>query len=430
MKYKLLALINDAPDAPDWSILDLQHPAVVWVKSYYDTYGALPTPQLFATECLEPGEQPIATAPWKYYVKEALDVRFVQEATKYLEGFNKSYSADPKKAILALRDSFTKLNEPTKQIEPADIAAQTKERWERFALKQSARIKIGIEPFDEASGGVNPDEEFLVIGARLGQGKSLIVHKVALAIAMQGLNVGIYSGEMTEWEVGARIDTWLTHISNYGLSRGRLTDYAAQEAAYAAEVKGLIKVITPRHLGRIAQPSDLRTFVKERNLSVLVIDQLSLMQPDGQQYKEMHQQYAALSLQLKALQQELRIPIIAVTQLNRGAQEQEITAANISGSDRVGQDATCILSLERKDGELIIKVIKARSFRVPDKGWTFTWDIDTGVLAPITTAIDAVNARKAAAKKADAEAAKVVPQAGSAPTEYGRGEEDDDPGLD
>ena len=89
MKYKLLALLTDRPDDIDWSVLDLNHPAVKWVQEYYNHYGSLPTLQLFAEECLEPGEQPIATAPWSYYEREHSDLPFVPEATKHSEQLNK-----------------------------------------------------------------------------------------------------------------------------------------------------------------------------------------------------------------------------------------------------------------------------------------------------------------------------------------------------
>lgn len=407
MKYKLLALLTDRPDDVNWSVLDVNHPAVKWVQDYHKHYGSLPTLQLFADECLEPGEQPLATAPWSYYEREHADLVFVQDATKHLEQFNKDYADDPKKAILLLRDHFAKLSEPVDTTQPADIAKQTAERWERFSLKKGARIKIGIQPFDDATGGISPDDEYLIISARLGSGKSFIGQKFALEMAKQGLNVGLYSGEMSEYEVGARIDTWLTHVSNWDLTRGKIKDATEQIQAYEEQVPGKILVLTQHHLQHIAKPSDMRRFAKENGLSVLVIDQLSLMQPDGHISTDSTQNFANLSMQLKVLQQELRIPIIALSQLNREAQGADPTAANISGSDRIGQDATIILALTKKDNELVIAVTKGRSFKMPKKGWTFTWDVDTGVLSYQETGIDAILAKKDAAKKADKVASQI-----------------------
>ena len=407
MKYELLALLTDRPDDIDWSILDLTSPAVLWVKGYYEDFGTLPTLELFAQECLDEGEKPISTAPWSYYVREAHNVQFVQEATKYLEIFNRTYADDPQKAILALRDQFAKLNEPNSVLQPADIAAQTKERWERFGLRHGSRIKTGLVPFDEASGGLSPDDEFMILSARLGQGKSFILHFIALEMAKQGLNVGLYSGEMSEDEVGSRIDTWLTHVSNFDLTRGKFASSDDQVAAYAEQVPGKILVITPKHLGHNAAPADLRKFCKDNLISVMLIDQLSLMQPDGRLSAESHENFAALSMQLKTLQQELRIPFVAVSQLGRAAQQEEVNAAHIAGSDRIGQDATIVLSLERKDNELTIKVLKARSFKRPERGWTFTWDINLGVLTQQVLALDSIHASQAAATAQDVHAANL-----------------------
>ena len=99
MKNELLALLTDRPVEVDWSILDPTHPAVQWTKEYYDNYLSLPTLELFIEECLPEGESAIALAPWSYYVKQEKDVKFVEEASKYLEQFNNDYLNDPKKAI-------------------------------------------------------------------------------------------------------------------------------------------------------------------------------------------------------------------------------------------------------------------------------------------------------------------------------------------
>ena len=408
MKNELLALLTDRPDDIDWSILDCSHPAVQWTKDYEDLYGSLPTLELFAEECLPDGEKPMALAPWSYYVKQEMDLRFVQNATGYLEAFNTKYTTDPKKAILELREQFEKLSEPSNRMNPVDVFESLEERWAKFSKNKGRGIRTGIEPFDEASGGLNPEDEFLILSARLGMGKSFLAHFIALNMAMQGLNVGIYSGEMTEDQVGARIDTWLTHVSNWNLTKGRLSSgLAEQKKAYIERVPGKILVLTAKQLGRPAQPSDIRKFVREQNLTAIIIDQLSLMNPDGRQYQDMHQQFGAISTQLRVLQQLLRIPFIAVSQLNRAAEGQEVSAANLSGADKIGQDATAVLVAERtKDkSELTIKCVKAREYAVPPKGWSFTWDIDTGVLSFMKTALDGIKAKSKAAKKSDAIAA-------------------------
>ena len=80
-----------------------------------------------------------------------------------------------------------------------------------------------------------------------------------------------------------------------------------------------------------------------------------------------------------------------------------------------------ILALGRKDDVLKIKVLKARSFRIPDSPWEFTWDIDKGILEPRLSAMDAVRAKVAQANAR--QAAKQAATATATPVET---EEDDE----
>ena len=81
-------------------------------------------------------------------------------------------------------------------------------------------VKTGFAELDKLIGGWERQEELATIAARPGVGKSWILLKCAVAAVEQGLNVGIYSGEMSERKVGYRFDTLISHISNYGITKG------------------------------------------------------------------------------------------------------------------------------------------------------------------------------------------------------------------
>ena len=63
--------------------------------------------------------------------------------------------------------------------------------------------------------------------------------------------------------------------------------------------------------------------------------------------------------------------------------------------------AVLVIERSKDKTEVTIKCAKAREYAVPPKGWSFTWDIDTGVLSYMKTAIDGIKAKSNAAKKAD-----------------------------
>lgn len=395
----VLALLNDAPVDVDFSLFT-DSDQKLFIRSYYDTERSLPTLDLFCLRFNLVDEK--VKGPWSYYRKELQDRKFVKEALPILKEFNLHYESEPYRATIELRDGLVKLSTPTTSVVPVSVV-KDRSRFERFRSDKGGRILTGIKPLDDVSGGLSCKDEFMIISARLGIGKSWIAHSMAHSMANDGHIVGIYSGEMSEDEVGARFDSFTSHISNFSLTRGNDIDLTEHNEALD-KIKGDLLVLTPTQLQHNARPSDLRRFVKDYNLDVLFIDQLSLMEPDGMRGGADYERKALLSYQLKSLQQELRIPIIAVSQLNRGATQQEADASNIAGSDRIGQDATLIIALSRRDTTLKIKVLKARSFKVLDEPWEFMWDIDKGIIEPKLSAIDALTAKIAQAKLKEAEA--------------------------
>ena len=409
------ALLTDRPKDVDLHLLeDSQYKQ--FVMNYFNQFGELPSIKTFENEFNI--ELPKDFAPWQFYADKLKEELFIKEAVPALEQFNDTYASDQTSALLTLRDKLAKLIEPTHEVNSVSIINDTS-RFERFRQTDGQRILTGLKPLDDLSGGLSRKDDFMIISARLGVGKSWVALAIAVNMAVNGYRVGVYSGEMTPDEVGARADSFISHISNFALTRGREIDLT-EHRKKLAEIKGDLYVLHPSQLRRNAQPSDLRRFAKDRQLDCLVIDQISLMMPDGRasQMWSTHERVAELSLQLKTLQQELQIPIVAVNQLNRDAAQQEADASNLAGSDRLGQDATLIVALKKKDDMLQMKILKSRSFRLPDAPLEFTWDIDKGILEPRLSAMDAVRAKVTKAKAVEATKA-LEPAPGEKPSSVG-----------
>lgn len=388
MTERIKALLKDKPVDVDFSLFE-RSPEIGFISDYYVSFGELPPVEVFEKEF--DVVLPEQVAPWIFYESKLKEERFVKQALPALLNFNESYEKDQKAALLKLREQLSSLASPEEKLAPVSIVRDIT-RFDRFRARDNARILTGLAPLDDASGGLAVKEEFMIISARLGVGKSWLAHYIAKSMCEAGRVVGIYSGEMSEDEVGGRFDSLVSHVSNFALTRGREVDLSAHKAVLEG-IEGDMLVLTPKMLKHNARPSDLRKFVKDYNLECLFIDQLSLMEPDGMRGGQDFERKAALSYQLKSLQQELQIPIVAVSQLNRGAVGQEADTSNLAGSDRIGQDATLILALARKEDVLKVKVLKARSFRIPEQPWEFTWDIDKGILEPRLSAMDAVKAK-------------------------------------
>lgn len=245
-------------------------------------------------------------------------------------------------------------------------------------------VRTGFPELDAVLGGWDREEELAVIIARTNKGKSWINLKMALAAAEQGLNVGIYSGEMSERKVGYRIDTLLQHLPNSALIHGSISvrdDYKTYIDNLPSRLKGSIKVLTPKMINGSAGVSALRAFIEKDKLDILFIDQHSLLE-DDRKAKNPVERASNISKDLKNLQVLKRIPIIAVSQQNRTKNDDDsddIDTTQIAQSDRIGQDATVIIGITRdkKDNSLLtLHVVKSRDSVVGNK---LTYKVDFNI---------------------------------------------------
>lgn len=397
-----LQCLNSILDSQDSSLITLNNlddsffsdykEEFKYIKDHIDQYGKVPDKVTF-----------LSTFP-------DFDVIEVKESRNYL--INALYE-DKNKRLLA--STFNKvrnlLNEgkteealsvytsgvdsavQAKHLECVDILKDTSrydaylDRAENF---NKFYVKTGFKELDEIIGGWDRQEELATIAARTNQGKSWLLLKCAIAAAEQGLNVGIYSGEMSERKVGYRIDTLISHISNSGLIKGN-RNYQNEYKKFLDELpnryKGSIKVLTPAMIGGPAGVTALRAFIEKEKLDILCIDQHSLLE-DDRKAKNPVERASNISKDLKNLQVMKKIPIIAVSQQNRNSTENGIGTEHIAQSDRISQDSTIILFFEQKDGVLTLFLVKSRD-SVNMKQLKYAIDLDKGIFTYIPEVDDA-----------------------------------------
>lgn len=272
-------------------------------------------------------------------------------------------------------------------LDSVDILRDTS-RFDRYVEKcndfNKYYVSTGFTELDEIIGGWDRNEELATIAARSGIGKSWLLLFVAVAAAKQGLNVGIYSGEMSEDKVGYRVDTLISHLSNGQIIHGNANVSGAYKEyidKLPTTLKGSIRVLTPAKINGPAGVTALRAFIEKDNLDMLCVDQHSLLE-DDRNAKNPIERAANISRDLKNLQVMKRIPIISVSQQNRASVENGVSTANIAQSDRIAQDSTIILFLEQKDGILTIHLTKSRD-SVNAKDLKYAIDLDKGIFTYI-----------------------------------------------
>ena len=353
-----------------------------YIRTHLDTYGNVPDKESFLAKF--PNFDILSVGETNSYLIDALyqdrNKRFLAKTFNEVRKLLQEGKTDEAMSV------YTRASQDmTKAIhlDSVDIIADTS-RYDDYVDKcrdlSKYYVRTGFRELDELIGGWDRLEELATIVARPGVGKSWILLKVAIAALEQGLRVGIYSGEMSENKVGYRFDTLTSHISNSGLMRGNTSvqnEYKLHIDGLKNRFKGCLKVITPAMINGPAGVTALRAFIEKEKLDILCIDQHSLLE-DDRKARTPVEKAANISRDLKNLQVMKKIPIVAVSQQNRSATDDGPSTANVAQSDRISQDSTVIIFLEKKDGILTLNLVKARD-SVNDKKIHYACDFDKGI---------------------------------------------------
>ncbi len=336
-----------------------------YIKQHYDKYGN--TPDITSFVNTFPNFDIIDVKESNKYL---LDELYKDRKSNYLtSSFNNMRKLIMEEKIDDAEKYLENIinNKPqNNKVKPIDIISNTS-RYNKYVEKcndfSKFYIKTGFPELDKLIGGWDRNEDLVTIAARSGVGKSFLLFKFAVAAAEQGLNVGLYEGEMQSDKVGYRIDTLISHISNSQIIHGGSSiqlDYQKYLTNLRSKIKGSIKILTPNILGGPAGVSDLKNFILNEKLDILCVDQHSLLE-DDRKAKNPVEKASNISKDLKNLQVMTNIPILAVSQQNRNAvNENGAGTEHIAQSDRIAQDSTIILFLDVKDGVMTMKLAKSR----------------------------------------------------------------------
>lgn len=367
-----------------------------FIDEHYSQYKVVPDKATFINKF--PDFQFTEVNETEKYLIQALDEeRTYNKMVPILNNTVAKAKSDSRTAVEYLLNEVSNLSKNT-GFEAIDLVKSADKRLneylERTKHKNKYYVTTGFQELDEIIGGWDRKEEYGVVTARTGKGKSFLISYFALHCAKLGLKVGIYSGEMSDTKLGFRIDTLYSHISNYSIMKG---DKAVEEEYRKSienfkNIEGSIYVCTPQMLDGFATVGKLKAFIEKYNIDILFIDQISLME-DMRNNRVRFEKFESISKDIKSLQVDLQIPIIIAAQLGRGMEKDEDPdTTNIALSDRIAQDATLIISMQRKESTVILQVMKSRDGSSGNKLY-YNWDVDKGIFNWIPAENDALKGK-------------------------------------
>lgn len=258
-------------------------------------------------------------------------------------------------------------------------------------------IASGFHALDRMTSGWQ-NSDLVILAARPAMGKTAFALSMAKNIAVdQNIPVALFSLEMSNVQLINRVIVNTCEIKGEKIKSGQLEDY--EWAQLDNKIKDLIGkpmfVDDTPSLSVFELRTKARRLVKEHGVRLIMIDYLQLMNASGMSFGSRQEEVSTISRSLKGLAKELNIPILALSQLNRGVENRpggENTLdskrpqlSDLRESGAIEQDADMVIFIHRPEyynlnkdengndlrGKAVIIIAKHRNGAVGDVLLTF-----------------------------------------------------------
>ena len=214
-------------------------------------------------------------------------------------------------------------------------------------------VPTGFVDLDGLTNGLHPGQ-MIVIAGRPGLGKSTLGLDIARSASIKhGLPSAIFSLEMSKTEITMRLLSAEARVPLHHMRSGTMTDddwgRLARRMGEVAEAP--LYIDDSPNLTMMEIRAKARRLRQRNDLQLIVIDYLQLM-TGNKKAENRQQEVSELSRSLKLLAKELEVPVIAMSQLNRGSEQRTDKKPQISDlreSGSIEQDADMVILLHRED---------------------------------------------------------------------------------
>jgi replicative DNA helicase len=215
-------------------------------------------------------------------------------------------------------------------------------------------VATGFHDLDKLTAGLQKSDLIIVAG-RPGMGKTALALNIATNAALQAnLGIAIFSLEMSKEQLVLRMlcSEALINYSNVRSGHLREQEFTKLTKAAGRLWEAQIFIDDSAGLSVLELRAKARRLMRETNgnLGLIVVDYLQLMRGSGRTDSR-EQEISEISRSLKALAKELRVPVMALSQLNRqveGRADRRPLMADLRESGAIEQDADVIAFVYRE----------------------------------------------------------------------------------
>ncbi len=214
-------------------------------------------------------------------------------------------------------------------------------------------VPTGFNDLDQLTNGLHPGQ-LIIVAARPAIGKSTLGVDIARAASIRhGLASVIFSLEMSRNEIVMRLLSAEAQVPLHHMRSGTMSD------ADWSKLAGKMGVVSEAPLFIDDSPNmtlmeiraKCRRLKQRHDLRLVVVDYLQLM-TSGKRVESRQQEVSEFSRSLKLLAKELGVPVIAISQLNRGPEQRtdkKPMLSDLRESGSLEQDADMVILLHRED---------------------------------------------------------------------------------
>lgn len=263
--------------------------------------------------------------------------------------------------------------EETSDAQPLSVLVQ--QEYERLLSLQGkglSGVSTGFKDLDELTSGLQPGE-MIIIAARPSMGKTALALNLAEQMALGGgphsgrpsqpTPIAFFSLEMSKGSIAQRLLSARSGYSSHDMRSGRLVDKDYDricEVMYELHDAPIFIDDTPG-LSILGLRTRARRLASQHGIKAIIIDYLQLMSAPQAARESRQVEVAAISRGVKALARELNLPVVCLSQLNRGPESRGDNRPRMSDlreSGSIEQDADVIMLLHRE-----------AYYHVGDKAW-------------------------------------------------------------
>ena len=250
------------------------------------------------------------------------------------------------KEIFELSDS----NQTTEYKLVRDIIGPTIDVIHRLYKNKKAftGIASGLTELDTMTSGFQ-NSELIIIGARPSMGKTAMALSMLQNITVRDkIPAAFFSLEMSDMQIMQRLIASEGRIPSQKLRSGLLTLQELQKMQTAAGnlYEAPLYIVDTPNMKLLELRAIARRLKMEKDIKIIFIDYIGLITTENTQIPR-YEQVSEISRSLKSLARELNIPVVALSQVRRDAEQKEPTLADLRESGSIEQDADVVMFIHR-----------------------------------------------------------------------------------